>query len=387
MTPWPAVRLGDICEIVSGATPRTADRSLWDGEICWVTPKDVSELRGKYIGDTPRKLTEEGLRSCSANVLPAGSVLLTSRAPIGLVAINTVPMATNQGFKSLVPDRARVYAGYLYRWLDCNRAYLQGLGRGATFAEISKGITREISIPLPPLEEQRRIAATLDQADELRTKRRASLVLLELLSGSIFLDMFGDVSTNSRGLPCQALGTLVSTTSGGTPDRTRRDFYGGGVPWVKSGELRNPVICETEETISTLGLRGSSAKLMPPGTVLLAMYGATAGSVATLGVEAATNQAICCIAPSDKLCHDYLVHCLRSLAPSLLEKRVGGAQPNLSQGLVRSLLIPLPPMRLQMQFTSRVTRLNALGERVAASWRELDALFASLQSRAFSGQL
>ena len=166
------VRLGECCAVVSGGTPKTSIAGYWGDEICWATPADLGRLEGKLIGDTPRKLSSDGLRSCSAAVLPVGSVLLSSRAPIGHVAINTVPMATNQGFKSLVPRRNRVNPDYLYYWLRAHRSYLESLGVGATFKEVSKSAVSRIEIPLPPIEEQERIADTLDQADALLAKRR-----------------------------------------------------------------------------------------------------------------------------------------------------------------------------------------------------------------------
>jgi len=138
MSGWPTVRLEDCTEIVSGATPSTSESAYWDGDVCWATPKDLSELDGAYISDTPRKITRSGLQSCAATVLPRDSVLFSSRAPIGHVAINTVPMATNQGFKSFVPNRERVHAKFLYHWLRRNRPYLESLGNGATFKEVSK---------------------------------------------------------------------------------------------------------------------------------------------------------------------------------------------------------------------------------------------------------
>ena len=147
---WTEAALGDVCEIVSGATPKSNVDSYWGGEIPWLTPADLSKRDGVEISTTPRKLTAAGLASCSATLLPAGSVLLSSRAPIGHLAINTVPMATNQGFKSFIPSGS-VHARYLYRWLEYRRPMLQDLGTGATFKEISKRVTAAVVIPLPPI--------------------------------------------------------------------------------------------------------------------------------------------------------------------------------------------------------------------------------------------
>lgn len=106
---WPVVRLADCCEIVSGATPSTGVRRYWGGDIAWATPKDLSGLESKYLERTPQTLTQEGYESCSAKIMPPNSVLFSSRAPIGHVAINTAPMCTNQGFKSFVPDAERLW--------------------------------------------------------------------------------------------------------------------------------------------------------------------------------------------------------------------------------------------------------------------------------------
>ena len=158
---WIDTTLGDIAEIVSGATPKTAVDEYWNGAVHWATPKDLSKLDGAFIESTLRTISVAGLKSCAATVLPAHSVMLSSRAPIGLVAINTVPMATNQGFKSLIPDRTRVGSKFLYWWLRCHRPQLEAIGNGATFKEISKRIVAAVRIDLPPIVEQRRIASML----------------------------------------------------------------------------------------------------------------------------------------------------------------------------------------------------------------------------------
>ena len=157
---WPIKRIGEVCDIVSGATPRTERPEFWGGGIPWATPKDLSELDGWSLDRTARTLTGEGLASCSAAMVPEGSVLLSSRAPIGLVAVAGMPMCTNQGFKNLVcgPD---VDPWYLFGWCRIRTTYLQSLGRGATFKEISKRIVESIELPLSPMQRQRRFRSRL----------------------------------------------------------------------------------------------------------------------------------------------------------------------------------------------------------------------------------
>jgi type I restriction enzyme S subunit len=191
------VKLAQVAIIVGGSTPDTNNESYWGGDIYWATPKDLSNLNSQFINATDRKITSAGLASCSSAILPTGSVLFSSRAPIGLVAINSVPMATNQGFKSFIPQPDQLDAKYLYHWLVYNRARINAMGVGATFKEVSKKVVADIEISLPPLSEQKRIAAILDKADEIREKRERATAKLDQLSQSLFIDMFGDPESNS----------------------------------------------------------------------------------------------------------------------------------------------------------------------------------------------
>lgn len=161
---WPMKPLGEVATVVSGATPKTSKEEFWGGEIQWVTPAELSKLDSIYIDRTERTITAEGLDSCAAQVLPVGSVLLSSRAPIGLVAINTVPMATNQGFKSLIPG-PELDSMYLYFWLKINTPYLQSLGVGATFKELSKSTLSKIKLPIPPKTLQQEFKTIINHFD------------------------------------------------------------------------------------------------------------------------------------------------------------------------------------------------------------------------------
>ena len=387
---WPISTIGEVCVVVSGATPRTNNPDFWDGDIPWVTPKDLSELRLKYLSDTSRRITEAGLQSCSARMLPARSVLLSSRAPIGLVAMNTLPVCTNQGFKSLVPRDGCIAPDYLYWWLKTHRETVEYKGRGATFKEVSKKIVEEIPIPLPPLAEQRRIAGILDAADALRAKRREALAQLDNLLQSIFLDMFGDPVTNPMGWDAFLLSDFCRTGSGGTPSRKKMQRYyeGGTIPWVKSGELREEVIYSTSEYITKAALNETSVKLVPRDALLLALYGATVGRLGILGTQATTNQAVCHIIPNPtKADFRYMFHCLSNQVAYLVGRGVGGAQSNISQRCVKSLTIPLPPLDLQSRFAVIVESIEQQKVRQQAHLAELDTLCASLQSRAFRGDL
>jgi type I restriction enzyme S subunit len=159
---WERKRLGEVCDIVTGSTPRTDDPSNWNGDILWATPNDLGKLPGLTIEDTERKISKKGFESCSLKLLPIGSILLTTRAPIGHLAVNLDPMCTNQGFKSLIPS-AQIHNWFLFFALKYFVPVLQSLGRGQTFTEISKNQVESFKIPLPVVDSQLRIATELKE--------------------------------------------------------------------------------------------------------------------------------------------------------------------------------------------------------------------------------
>jgi type I restriction enzyme S subunit len=187
------------------------------------------------------------------------------------------------------------------------------------------------------------------------------------------------------------LGDICKTTSGGTPSRKNSSYFLGNIPWLKSGELENNIIINTEESITEEALNNSSAKIIPDGTLLLALYGATVGRLGILGIDAAINQAICAIFTSEKLDNKYLFWYLFSYRNELLNDRVGGAQPNISQQIVNDIIIPLPPLAEQHRIVAKIeelfTKLDAGVESINKIRTSLVQYRQSILSAACSGRL
>lgn len=164
---WEVKSISEVAKVVSGGTPSKQISEYWEnGTIPWATPTDITSNDNKYISTTQLMITESGLRNSSANLLPKGSVLMTSRATIGPRCINTVPMATNQGFKSFICDPDVLHNEYLYYLIDKIKDQFIALASGSTFLEISKSAVETFKIPVPPLEEQIEIAKMLSSLDE-----------------------------------------------------------------------------------------------------------------------------------------------------------------------------------------------------------------------------
>lgn len=183
-------KLGDICTVVSGSTPKTGVAEYWDGTVKWITPAELNE-DSFYITDSVRHITEDGKEKTGLSYLPKGTVILSSRAPIGKTAIAGCEMCCNQGFKNLICSDA-VYNEYLYFFLKSKTNYLNSLGRGATFKEISKSIVEKIEIPLPNIEKQHQIVKELKATRNLIAHRKQQLTKLDELIKARFVEMFGD---------------------------------------------------------------------------------------------------------------------------------------------------------------------------------------------------
>jgi type I restriction enzyme S subunit len=186
------------------------------------------------------------------------------------------------------------------------------------------------------------------------------------------------------------IGDFCITGTGGTPSRDKlaRFYEKGTIPWVKSGELRETIINDTEEHITEVALAETNLKLIPAGSLLLAMYGATVGRLGILGVKATTNQAVCHIIPNPNIADTrYLFHTLHGQASQFVRRGVGGAQPNISQTIVREFRIPLPPLAEQQRIAAILDKVDQIKHVTRESLEKLDELLAVLQRQAFRGEL
>ncbi len=160
---WELKKLGEVADILNGGTPKTKVEEFWNGNINWITPKDLGKLESIYVSETPRRITELGLQKSSAKLFKENSIILSTRAPIGHLAINKAPMSTNQGCRGIVPYHD-LEVHYLFYYLKLNVKLLNDLGTGTTFKELSTKALGSVQIPIPPIEEQQQIVAILDDA-------------------------------------------------------------------------------------------------------------------------------------------------------------------------------------------------------------------------------
>jgi type I restriction enzyme S subunit len=313
-----------------------------------------------------------------------------------LVSINTVPMATNQGFKSLVPHPEKVNARYLAHWLSANCDYLQNLGSGATFKEISKAVVCRIKIPLPSLGVQRRIARILDAAEALGAKQRKALLQIATLGDAVFTGMFGDPATNPKQWPTHALGELAIKFSDGPFGSNLKSshYTDEGIRVIR---LQNVGRCEFRNSdhsyIGPAHFAALTKHECVPGDVIIATLGEPnlRACILPAFVPVALNKADCVqmrVAPA-RVSNHYVAALLNQPGTlALAQSRMAGqTRVRISMGRLRTLPVPVAPRALQEKFAESVESLNATRTFIQGHLNRLDDLFASLQDRAFKGEL
>ena len=345
---WKVQPIKDAVDIYQGGTPKTTVSEYWNGSIIWITPGEITKLKSLYVDNSKRKITELGLIKSSACLLPEGAILLCSRATIGDLAIAKKPMATNQGFKNLVckMDVHNVYLAYL---LTTKKSELIEKAIGTTFLEISKKELSKIQVVLPSLPEQRAIAETLSCFDdhianlaELIEKKKAIRegALEDLVSGKTRLK---GVSGEWKEECLESLTSGIIT--GGTPSTAISTYWGGTIPWLASTEIHQKRITRPTTYITEVGLRNSSAKIVPKNSVLIALagQGKTRGTAAFLLQDMAINQSLAALIVNEKANARFLFYAMERSYTSLRELSSGdGGRGGLNKKLLKQYTISVP---------------------------------------------
>ena len=354
MEEWKKYILGEIGKIVGGATPSTKDRHNYDGNIAWITPKDLSTNKNRYISCGERMISQKGLDSCSCSMLPPGSILFSSRAPIGYVAIAANELCTNQGFKSIVVNKEIADNIFIYYLLIYNRDYIAGLGSGTTFMEVSGKTMSEIQVSLPPLPVQKHIANILSSLDDKIELNRRINDNLEQQAQALFKSWFVDFEPWGGKMPNDwkegKLGELCTCLLGGTPSREKKEYWNGDIPWINSGEVNKFRIVAGSENITKLGMQKSATKLLPKKTTVIAITGATLGQVSLLEIDACANQSVIGILENDLFPYEYIYPLITNNIQKIILNQTGGAQQHINKENVESHSVIIPTARTMEKY-------------------------------------
>ena len=386
------VKISDIGKIVSGATPKTKDVDNYGGSIAWITPADLSGYTSKYISHGSRNITQKGYGSCSTHLMPRGTVLFSSRAPIGYVAIAENPICTNQGFKSIVPNDD-IDSEFLYYQLQYLRKKIQEKGSGTTFKEISGKVLGETDIVVPSLEEQSRIVAHIEElfsefdkaVDTLKTTKEQ----LEVYRQAVLKEIFDSVSTTSVHIKDVCLDIKVGIVI----KPTQYYVSENGVPAFRNANVRRGYINDTDWVmISKEGHQQNCRSEVHTNDVLISRSGANLGMASVVPARYNGYNAIdVVIAVPDisKVIPEFLAQYTNSpMGRAIVKKNErGAAQGHLNVSAYANLPIGVPDLqeqeKLVKQISDRLSVCDSIEKTVDTALAQTDAMRQSILKQAF----
>ncbi len=400
---WEVKKLGDIAEIQIGKTPSRNNIDFFQGENIWLSIRD---LKSKFVYSSSEKISNEAISKTNMKVVPKGTLLMSFKLTLGKTAFAECDLYTNEAIAAIFIKNKNInkyFLDYVLKFTDLEK-YVDNAVKGKT---LNKQKLKQIEILLPKnIKEQERIVGILDESfakiDESIKILEQDLLNLDELMQSALQKAFNPLKDNAKenyklpqGWEWKNLGEIANTSSGGTPSRNKKEYWeNGNIKWLKSGELNDGYIDFIEENITEEAIKNSSAKIFQKGTLLIAMYGATAGKLGILNLDSTTNQAICAFLHKDKnikFLEKFLFYFLFFLRDKIIKDSFGGAQPNINQTYIKNLQIPLPPIKEQEQIASHLDELSShvknLKQNYQAQIKNLQELKNSLLDKAFKGNL
>ena len=378
---WEYKRLGEVCEVVSGSTPKTNVPEYWGEGHYWVTPAELNDTI-VYIDKTERQITDEALTKTKLRLLPVGTVLLSSRAPIGKVAITKTEIYCNQGFKNCICSDS-IYNKYLFYFLRLKKEYLNSLGRGATFKEISKSIVESITIPLPPKSIQLAIVSELDKINELIRLKKEQLKDYDNLAQSIFYEMFGDPVENEKGWEVKKMKDVCTHIVDCPHSTPKKADTTTNYPCIRTSELKGGTISwSTMQYLEKDEYEKRIARLKPEtGDIIFGREG-TIGDAVILpsGYNFSLGQRTMLIRTDNEMIINTFMH--RTLMSEWIKHQI--EYVNVSSTVAHVNIkdfklfdVPLPPLPLQHLFAQRIEQIERQKSAVQQSITDLETLLAS----------
>lgn len=367
---WEYKKLGEVANVVMGQSPDGSNVNNENG---------MEFHQGKINFGEQFLMKSDCFTTQVTKVAEKGSILLCVRAPIGIINITDRDICIGRGLCA-IKEKTEVDNLFLYYYLLNKKLYFEKNSTGSTFKAISSKVVLNTPIFLPPKPTQLAIVAELDKLNEMIRLKKQQLEDYDQLAQSIFYEMFGDPVENEKGWEVKKYGDLFTIGSGGTPSKAKEEYWNNGdIPWIGSNMCQNRIIYKTDgKYITKEGLNNSSAKLLMPGTILVALVGATIGKVALLKTETTTNQNIAFIKVNEtkEFMPEYVYYFLMNQYNEFLNIGNGNFKmANLS--FIKGLFITKAPLPLQQQFAARIEAIERQKQQVSETIKDLETLLAS----------
>lgn len=384
MTEMKKVCLGDICKIVSGSTPKSNISEYWDGNIKWITPAEIDE-DAYIITDSVRKITELGVKKTGLTSFPEGTVLLSSRAPIGKVAIAGCEMYCNQGFKNLICSE-QINNKFLYWFLKGKTEYLNSLGRGATFKELSKEIVSNIKIDIPSKKNQLEIVEKIEKINKIILLRKKELTELNNIVKARFVEMFGTESEFDK-WSCCTIGDVANVCVGVVIKPTQY-YTDKGIPAFRSLNIGEMCVKDSDWVYFTEeGYQKNQKSVIHTNDVLVVRSGAPGTAcVATEKYDGYNAVDIIIAHPDNRKVNSIFLAAFTNMPHGMNQIRVrtgGAAQQHFNVGGYKAMRLIMPPIELQNQFAAFVIQIDKSKVAVQKALEEAQLLFDSLMQKYF----
>lgn len=394
---WQLIKLSQICNIEIGKTPSRKIPEYWvDGTETWLSISDMKQ--GRYLTESKEQITQYAVNSTGIKLIPRNTLLLSYKLSIGKVGITIKPLYTNEAIAALSDLSRDVHIDYLY-WALRTIDLEESVDRAAKGKTLNKAKLKEIKIPLPPLQEQKRIAAILDQADALREKRRAAIAKLDELLQSVFLNMFGDPVANT-GWERMTVESLASSRKGAIrtgpfgSQLLHSEFVDSGIAVLGiDNAVKNTFTWDQRRYITEDKYQQLKRYKVFPGDILITIMG-TCGRCSIVPddiPEAINTKHLCCISLNQDLCipeylhSSFLMH--REVLHQLGVSKKGAVMPGLNMQIIKNLKIPVAPLALQERYKAIVQEISSRKASLINHEMKLNTLFSSLKQRAFRGEL
>lgn len=382
-------RLSDIAEIQIGKTPSRSNNDYWGVGTDWLSIADLNNLdNGKYISRSSEQITALAIKNAGCKLIPENSILYSFKLSIGKTAITTKPFFTNEAIAALsIRDSSQVSTDYLFYALKF--ANVSGLvDHAAKGKTLNKESLARIEIAVPDLKYQALTVSIFDKLQNILTKKNNSIELVEAIIRSKYIELFGDPITNPLNTKEVSLEDLGHWQTGGTPPRKVQKYFKGNIPWYSSGELNDVYTKESDENISALAIKETSAKLVKEGSLLIGMYDTAALKSSIARTQSSCNQAIAFAELNKEICDSLFVYYTIQLAKEYyLSQRRGARQKNLNLSIIKAIKIPLPEFELQKRFANAASALLQLSDKQTNSLEGLRILFNSIVYKVFNGEL
>lgn len=403
MSEWRKVKLGELCKnVTSGGTPTSTVASYYNPPtIPWVKTKEINYCR---IYESENYISEEGLCNSSAKIIPANSVIVAMYGQgdtAGRVAINKVPITTNQACCNLTLDESLADYEFVYYNLCTLYSKLVSLKKGAAQPNLNAKIIKGLEIDIPDLQTQHRIATTLSRYDSLIDNYQKQIKLLEEAAQRLYKEWFvnlrfpGHENTKivdgvPEGWEKKKISDVCDTIGGGTPSTKVASYYEGGtIKWVTPTDItRNKSLCllDTDKKITEEGLKHSSAKMLPAGTILMTSR-ASVGYFGIADFEVCTNQGFISCIPSSKYYQMYLLRNLMNRIEEIRIKAGGSTYLEISKSVFRNLDIICPSDKILQKFQARANAYYMQEKNLSIQLRLLAESRDRLLPKLLSGEI